>query len=253
MSCSEVKGLIQLYMDNELDARSTLDVQRHLESCSACTRLLDAYLGQDRKLKEHARSEPIDIRLVRENILAAIRREPAERRGGWRALALWKQVAVFAILVASAAGIALQGGWIPGLGGNVYAAVVADHVDHCSVNILMGAITDIEELNRLAATYGRIDKAPDLSSFGYANPRGRTCKVNGIDFLHLVYYNEAQQPVSLFLSPHSQDLILSENIAFRENGYGVASVSRSGVDFIVVSSLGEKETADIAKSVAAQA
>jgi anti-sigma factor RsiW len=252
MSCSEVKGLIQLYMDNELDSRSTLGVQQHLESCSACSRLLDSYLEQDSKLRDYVRSLPIDSRLVRDKILAAIKREPAERRTAWFPVSVWKRVAVFAILATSAAAIALQGGWLPGFNGNVYAAVVADHADHCSFDNLMGAITDVDELNKLAA-YAKMSKAPDLSALGYANPRGRTCKVDGMDFLHLIYYSADQQPVSLFMRPQAQNNTLGELTVFRENGYGIASVSKSGVDFIVVSSLSEKETADIAQSVAAQA
>jgi len=44
MNCGETKELIQLYLDNELDARSALAVQQYLDSCPPCSRQLNAFL-----------------------------------------------------------------------------------------------------------------------------------------------------------------------------------------------------------------
>jgi len=251
MSCREVKEIIQLYMDNELDARSTLEVQRHIESCPGCSHLLETYLKQDQALKQSARSEMIDSNRVRENILAAIAKETRRPKIGWL-LPAWKRVAVIAILAVSATFLFFQSGWLLDIKESVYAAVAADHADHCSIEAVMGAITDSQELNRLAAAYGKMGATPDLSRFGYVNPRGRTCKVDGIEFLHLVYYNQDKQPLSLFVRPHASDLIANELTVIQKDNYEVASISRSGVDLLIVSSLDEKLAEEITRAVAAQ-
>lgn len=42
MKCTEVRKLIQLYLDSELDSKESLDVAEHLESCSECAGLFEA-------------------------------------------------------------------------------------------------------------------------------------------------------------------------------------------------------------------
>ena len=95
MSCSEVREIIQLYLDSELDARSTLNVLRHLECCLGCSRLLDGDLEQKAMLRHAARSEAIDSQRLREQIVRAIRRGAAGSRHRWLWPELWSHVAVF--------------------------------------------------------------------------------------------------------------------------------------------------------------
>src|SRR5436190_20577164 len=76
MNCSEAKELIQIYMDNELDARNTLEVQHHLDACSGCQNLLDYFIKQDQTLQTFVKSQIQDTASLREAILSEIRREP---------------------------------------------------------------------------------------------------------------------------------------------------------------------------------
>lgn len=94
MNCNEVREIIQLYLDSELDPRSTLSVLRHLERCSGCSRLLAGDLRRDASLKEAARYEAVDGRRVRHEIVSAIRREAARSRYRWLLLQCWRYVAV---------------------------------------------------------------------------------------------------------------------------------------------------------------
>ena len=252
MNCNEVKNLIQLYMDNELDARDTLNVQQHLESCAPCSRLLDTYLRQDQTLRQFARSEAINSDAVREKILEAIRDQSAETGSPWLMIPIWKRVTAIAAITIIAFLLLLRAAFLPGMNESVYAAVASDHANHCSIEMVMGAITNRDELDRLTAVYGKLSATPNLSAFGYDNPRGTVCKVNGADFLHLVFYNEGKQALSIFLRPHSPDINEHQLTLLQEGGYQVASISRSGVDLLVVSSLDEKQTSAIAEAVAAQ-
>lgn len=261
MNCGETKELIQLYMDSELDARSTLAVQQHLDLCSACSRQLNALLLQDQTLKQAARAEMVDSARVRAGILSTIAREAqaaAPRRtmnwlpARWLKMAAWQRVAAAAVLVLAVTLLVLRGGWMPGAGDAVYAAAAADHAAHCSADMTMGAVTDPGELRQLVTASAGVKAVPDLSAFGYGNPRGRVCRVNEVEFLHLVYYHASQSPLSLFLRSHDSSLIRAHLTALRSGNFNVASVSQSGADLLVVSSLTEEQTSSITRAIALQ-
>src|SRR5215510_5883518 len=249
MNCDEAKELVQLYLDRELDARGALDVQRHLGTCSQCSRLLDMLMEQDQLLRHAACSEGANSRAVHDNILGAIRRHSPTAGNRWIVLPLWKRVAAVAAVIIIVALLLLGRLLLPGTA-DVYAAVASDHADHCSVDSVMGAITDSEKLAGLSVTYGGINAPPDLSAFGYREPRGRVCKVNAAEFLHLVYYSAQWPPLSLFVRPHSPNLIADGLTSSTSKGYEVVSVSESGVDVLIVSSLDNKQTSAIARAVA---
>lgn len=259
MNCGETKNLIQLYLDNELDARSTLAMQQHLDSCSACSRQLNAFLLQDQTLKQAARAETVDSDRVRAAILGAIAQETkaeAPRRtlnwlpSHWFKMAAWQRIAAVAVLALAVTFLVLRVGWMPGINDAVYAAVAADHAAHCSADVTMGAVTDLDELHRLVTTTAKFKAVPDLSAFGYGNPRGRVCEVNEVEFLHLVYYHASQPPISLFLRPHNSNLITERLTALHSGSFNVVSVSQAGVDLLVVSSLTEEQISSITRAIA---
>ncbi len=261
MNCGEAKELIQLYLDNELDARSTLAVQQHLDSCSACSRQLNALMVQDQTLKQAARAEIVDSARVRAKILNAIAQEPQEERpqrttnwapARWFKKAAWQRIAAAAVLALAATLLALRGGWMLGAGDAVHAAVAADHSAHCSADVMMGAVTDPDELRRLVTTAAKVKTFPDLSAFGYGNPRGRVCKVSEVEFMHLVYYHASQPPISLFLRPHDSSLVAERLTAMRSRSFNVVSISQGGADLLVVSSLTEEQTSSITRAIAAR-
>lgn len=249
MDCRSMQELIQVYLDSELDARSTLEVQQHLEACNRCARTLESLAEQDRHLKESARAESVSSADVREKILAAIHHQSIATTRGRRTFGDWRKVAAAAAIITLGAFLWLLGGLLPGRNQNVYAAIATDHVV-CSVDRHLGAGITIQELNRLAASYGKLASLPDLSSFGYTDPRGRICRVKGLEFLHLVFYNSEHQPLSLFLRPHAVGLIPEQLSVVDTDRGNVATLSRNGVDLLVVTPQGETRAASVAEAVA---
>ena len=67
MNCDEIRQLHDAYLDSELDAKTTLEIQQHVATCGECARLLTA------EAKLHAR------------LIAGLRQ-------GQRTAALWEQV-----------------------------------------------------------------------------------------------------------------------------------------------------------------
>ncbi len=96
MNCGEAREIIQLYLDSELDARSTLSVLRHIEICAACSQILARDLEQDARLKQAACSELVDSQRVRKEIVSAIRRQVAGSTYRWPLWRLWRYASVFA-------------------------------------------------------------------------------------------------------------------------------------------------------------
>lgn len=263
MNCGEVKDLIQLYLDNELDARNTLSVQQHLDLCGACSRHLNTLLVQDQALRRAAQAETIDSSRLRAGILSAINQQmpvttTAEKTSwlprlpDWLKVSAWPRVTVAAALAIIIIVAVIRIGWMPGVNEAVYAAVAADHAAHCSPGEMMGAIGNPDDLKHLTSTFVRLNAVPDLSDFGYGNPQGRICKVNDVEFLHMVYYHPTQQPLSLFIRPHAPHLITEHLTALHQDRFDVVSVSQAGVDLFIVSSLDEERTSSIARAIASR-
>jgi anti-sigma factor RsiW len=263
MNCSEVRELIQLYMDNELDARNTLAVQRHLEGCSVCAAQLDYFIKQDQALKQVATAETADNAEVRETIHARIRQESAAKpqpsaagSAPWLRVLLRRPVlfrVAAALLIAVVAAFFLLRGSAPLINDKVYAAAVEDHAHHCTLDMLeklKGSVRDLEQIDKLCAENGKFKKTPDLSGFGFANIRARYCGIKGVKVLHLVYQSETEQPLSIFMCLHSIELIDGKLLTLKREGYEVASFMKSGVDVFVVSALDEAQTSAIAKTLA---
>ena len=261
MNCSEAKELIQLYLDNELDARNTLEAQQHLDACPSCTSLLNYFIKQDQTLKQFAKSETDDHAKLRENILGSIGNpsvtsRPAQTNGqiywmqSWLRSPAFRRIAAVLVIVIVAAFFFLRGS--PFINEKVYADVVEDHSDHCTLDRLdklSKTVVDIAQIDKLCAENGKFNKTPDLTAFGFANIRAKVCRINGVRILHLVFQSENQKPLSVFMCLHDTKMIADELVMLKREGFEVASLSKAGVDLFVVSSLDEKQTSAIAKTL----
>lgn len=254
MNCSEAKELIQIYMDNELDARNTLEVQHHLDVCSGCQSLLDYFIKQDQTLQTFVKSQTPDTASLRETILSEIRKEPVSSSAGsntaqtgliksWLQSTTFRRIAAVLVIAVVAAFFLLRGG----INEKVYADVVQDHEDHCTLDRLGKSASDPARINKLCADYGKLEKIPDLSSYGFSNVRARICMVDNVKVLHLIYQSDTQKPLSVFFCLHDKKIIADKLVMLKREGYEIASLSKAGVDWFVISSMDEPQTAAIAK------
>ncbi len=251
MNCNEVKEIIQIYMDSELDARNTLEAQRHLDGCPSCLSLLNVFLDQDRLLKETALAETSDNGRLRKEILQALPKDVARARGSVVSASILKRAAAIAVIATLAAIFFLRGA-TPFIENKVYAAAAADHAAHCSMDKLVTAISDTDQINRLMDQYGQMKNPPDLSLFGFGELRAKECPINGVRWLHLIYHDSSERPLSVYIAPRGEAPAAGELVVLEENGYEVASIARSGINLMVVSSLDKKQTSEIARAITAQ-
>ncbi|HYL99472.1 MAG TPA: zf-HC2 domain-containing protein, partial [Blastocatellia bacterium] len=183
MNCPETRGLIQVYMDSELEARDTLEVQRHLEMCSPCNRTVQTLTEQDEKLRSAAREEVVNSAGLRARVLQDIRtgsrpgirdaRRPSvlQRRFsvGVRGASRWGMLArAAAVLVAAGlvVFVLLKTGVLRGAQNSaVYAEAIEDHHDHCMLeNTDKRMYTDAAKINHLTLKFCRLNAPMDLSS-----------------------------------------------------------------------------------------
>jgi hypothetical protein len=156
-------------------------------------------------------------------------------------------------MVVCAIGIMLAIGILGGRVPRVYADAVDDHVDHCSYAAMANGATDPDLLkNEGAAKHCGVAVLPDISQYGFGDPHGRLCDLAGEEFLHLVYYNSDKQPLSVFVSTHSSRDIAGIMRLLELSGYTIAAINASGVDLIVLTTLDQRRTRQIAEAIEGQ-
>ncbi|MBO0720531.1 MAG: zf-HC2 domain-containing protein [Blastocatellia bacterium] len=252
MYCEEAKGLIQLYLDGELDARSTFGIQKHLESCVVCLHLLNSYNKQDQLLREAAREEMIDSSRMRARILAATTRKAKwyQRRPYWL-MPVLKSTAAALIVILALAIFLLRGNLFPYVNQQVYAAAASDHI-RCVTGASRGKSIEMSELRGFVTRFGKMQEIPSLAAFGYGTPHGILCKIKGEQFLHLVFNRPEGNPLSIYIRPRTSELLVLSPTSLKLEGYRLFSTSMAGIDILVVSSLDETRAPAIAQAIAQQ-
>ena len=97
MKCAEVRKLVRLYLDSELDAKHSFEVEQHLESCVECAGLFEAEKKFDVRLGRFLRDGHA-TRALWENIEVQI---APVRRGKLRAL--WPIALAASVVIAAGA------------------------------------------------------------------------------------------------------------------------------------------------------
>jgi anti-sigma factor RsiW len=111
MKCDEVQSLADPYLDSELDAKTSLEIQQHLTACPDCARSLAAAQTLDAQISQALRQGPMTEALWKntERLVAAAAREragaadplpePAAAPSGWRVW-LWPSPQFYAGVLA---------------------------------------------------------------------------------------------------------------------------------------------------------
>src|SRR6266581_5605194 len=95
MKCAEVRKLVRLYLDSELDAKNSFEVEQHLELCAECAGLFEAEKKFDVRLGRFLRRGHA-TRALWENIEVQI---APVRRGKLRAL--WPIALAASVVIAA--------------------------------------------------------------------------------------------------------------------------------------------------------
>jgi anti-sigma factor RsiW len=246
MTCPQVKRLINAYLDGELDAANTLQVDEHLADCPAC-------FDEVRRLSAlHSALQKPELRFavpagLHGQIVAAVNRAAgAERessgftmaflRSGWAAAVALLIVSVFAVRSVGSRDEDRR-----------LAELTASHVR----SLMVDHLTDVASTDQHTVKpwfNGKLEFAPpvkDLRDLGFPLLGGRLDFVDGHPAAALVYGRQ-KHFLNLFVWP-AESAQTGELRAFRRNGYNLLQWADGGMSFSVVSDLNETELRQFVK------
>jgi anti-sigma factor RsiW len=249
VSCETLSDKLSGYLDRELDARATGEVEAHLRQCVICS----ARLEGERRLRAAVQAQLTPLRAperLRSNVRAMLRAQVKRPRRRQTWLPTWAATAAALLL-------GVVGGWrlglwqvSPGDGSDVVAEVVAGHV-----RSLQGThLTDIasSEHHTVKPWFaGKLDfspPVPDFSTEGFPLIGGRLDYVGEKQVAALVY-GRRQHVINLFVWPSRESNALPA--AASRRGYHRMHGAAGGMTYWAISDLNQSELSQFAHLVAA--
>lgn len=248
MNHDDAARLMGAYLDGELDLSTCLALEGHLAGCAECRQKL---AGQ-RELVDLVRAKAPRFTappFLKTRLLTQLRAEaPTETAPWWRRLApAWATAGVAAVACLVVVSVFAIGG-----SGDrrVAQEAVANHVRSLQVTHLMDvASTDQHTVKPWFA--GKLDYSPqvvDLGPSGYPLVGGRLDVLDHRDVAALVYQRR-RHFINLFIWPAGDGTLHGH---YYQDGYHVLLWTKSGMDYVAVSELGEKELKDFVQMIQEQ-
>jgi anti-sigma factor RsiW len=241
MNCEEMRELKHAYLDGELDLVRSVEIEKHLKNCDACTRVYD----KARALK--ASIHTADLRYhapsgLQGRIRAAVRDEAGIRETPAQSFAWpwWKwgfSVTGAALLACVVAVMVLNGS----ADDRLAREVAASHIR----SLQAGHLTDVASTDQHTVKPwfdGRLDFAPpvvDLADQGFPLTGGRLDYLENRPVAALVYQRQ-KHVINLFVWPSPGGVAAAEQ-TFVRNGYNLVHWSAAGMTFWAVSDLNQGE------------
>ena len=246
MNHDEVAKLLGPYQDGELDLATCLKLEEHLAGCPSCQKKL----GGEKELVDLVRTETPRFQpspFLKTRIQAALREQQAspEAVRSWNPVSLAWAYSGLAVGVLCILGIGVF--WtqnIPALD----QEAVADHVRSLQVNHLMDvASTDQHTVKPWFA--GKLDYSPqvvDLGSSGYPLIGGRLDVLDHRNVAAIIYQRRKHY-INLFIWPSDTESLHGR--LYNQNGYHAIGWTKSGMNYLAVSELGEKELREFVQMI----
>jgi len=246
-----MQRLLHGYLDGELDLVSSLEVERHLQSCQACSQAHETQQALRSAIRNSELSfEPsADFRRrVRSAVRAESRAESGNRVWPWRGL--FAAASVVALMIVSLA--ILPALFRPAADDSLAREVVSSHVR----SLMADHLTDVLSTDQHTVKpwfNGRLDFSPqviDLSGKGYSLIGGRLDYL-GNRTVAAVIYQRRQHFINLFIWPSSEPAADEKSLS--RQGYNVIHWTASGMTWWAVSDLNGGELHEFASAVRTQA
>jgi anti-sigma factor RsiW len=251
LSCQETRGLIDGYMDTELDLVKSLEIEKHLRECQACARVYESQLRLRSAIKDSALYFKAPAKLHK-RIQSSLREEgqtkAPQRAWQWRWLTLGASLAFVALIVLFIWKVGFQPGSSPEE--NLLAQeIVSNHVRSLMVDHLI----DVQSSDQHTVKPwfdGKLDFSPpvtDLTAQGFSLIGGR------LEYLEnravaAVVYQRRQHFINLFIWPATQHAETTERTVTRQ-GYNLIYWNKSGMTYWAVSDINASELQEFVRLV----
>lgn len=240
MNCAEIRTLLHVHADGELDAVRSLEVEQHLKTCAACAAEANSLRSLRAALRDSdlAYRAPNSLRKDVRQMVRGTNDEAASRRSLWVWKFLTAGATAFAVLT-----ILL---WPAGTSSRdaLPNEAVADHVRSLMANHL----TDVASSDQHTVKPwfdGKLDFAPDVNDFtaqGFPLVGGRLDYLSGHAVAALVYRHD-KHLINVFVWPAKNAAASTmENV----QGYNVIIRDARGFHYCLVSDLEAKELSGLA-------
>ena len=240
MKCQDTQQLIHAYLDGELDLVKSLEVERHLPECAACTqaynnqRVLHSALSADTLYYKAPAS-------LRKRVQSSVRQTnhttPAPRVSAWR----WLGAAAALVVIALMTWGALRGLSAPSADDLLAQQVVASHVRSLMPNHLADVASSDQHTVKPWFD-GKLDFAPAVTDFteqGFPLIGGRLDYLDNRPVAALIYKRQ-QHLINVFSWP-SPGIAATNPTAVMRQGYHVFHWIQADMAYWVVSDLNETE------------
>lgn len=236
MSCSA--GLVEAYLDDELDAAERAAIERHLAECADCTNRYARLSKQKGDVKQAAGYYKAPAEL-QESIRRGLRREAGEAKR--IATAPWRPLAIAAslLLIVSASWNAVQ------MRTRATEAGLPDTVLNDHLRSLIGThLLDVPSSDQHTVKpwfAGKLDFSPDvrdLANQGFPLVGGRLEYLEGRRIAALVYHRR-QHVINLFIWPVGSSP--RDESAISRNGYNLRHWASGPMTYWAVSDVSAPE------------
>jgi len=249
MNCQDARPLLQLYADGELDARSAMELDRHISQCAECSERRRGIQTLRAAFRDEAVYEraPSSLRSNVEAVLDEAAGGSSRTyilRGPWLSLA-----AALAIIAATAAVLTFRS-WdrTP----PIARAVVDSHIRSTLADHLVD-VTSSDQHTVKPWFQGKLDYSldvRDLADKGFPLRGGRLDYIDGRTVAALVYLR-GQHPINLFVWPQQRgEHATNEDLQMQ--GYRVIAWTQNGMEYWAVSNLNEQELREFVADVKEQ-
>ena len=242
MSCENYQALLSAYVDGELDLARGLEIEKHLETCQACARIVENQqtLGTALRAGSLYYHPP---RHLEQRIHSALR---GPRRINWPILAVAASLLVAGIFVDRLLHFASR----PAPQSLLAQLVAQEVLDSHLRSLLPGHLADVQSSDRHTVKpwfAGKLDFSPPVADFvaqGFPLTGGRVDSVNGRTVAVLVYQRR-QHVINAYVWPSSGSPDSPVSAATMQ-GYNIVHWSRSGLEWWLASDLNTPELNTIA-------
>lgn len=245
MNCADIKKLLHAYADGELDLANSLELERHLKSCPACSAERESLLSLRTALrqKDLAYRAPNSLRKdIRKMVrISADAGRPRERLWIWKLLTAGATAFAILTIVLRPAGMSDSD--------QLLNEAVAGHVR----SLMADHLTDVLSSDQHTVKpwfNGKIDFTPEVKDFaaqGFPLVGGRLDYLHGRDVAVLVY-QRSKHFINVFVWPDRQTGSGKAEIEHLR-GYSIINRELNGLHYCFVSDLNAKELGDLASLV----
>lgn len=240
MTCEDAQALLSAHVDGELDLVRSLEIEKHLETCQACARIVQNQKTLGAALRD-ASLYYRPPRHLEEHIHTALRAaEPAQarpRRIHWPVLAVAASLLLAGVFVDRLVHFAAR----PAPQNLVAQEVLDSHLR----SLMPGHLADVQSTDRHTVKpwfAGKLDFSPPVNDFaeqGFPLTGGRLDSVSGRTVAVLVYQHN-QHVINAYVWP-SEGTPNSSVSAATLKGYNILHWTHAGLEWWLASDLNPQE------------